>query len=78
MDTTEWSPSLLLIGDMEHPKHSGRYVGAVDEESYAEALAEIARLRGIIRAQHTCLVSCGDETADYDASAHFGTDNNGT
>ena len=43
--TPEWSPTMLLRGDMEHPKHSGRYLVGVDEESYAEALAEIDRQR---------------------------------
>ena len=43
--TPEWSPTMLLRGDMEHPKHSGRYLVGVDEDSYAEALAEIDRQR---------------------------------
>ena len=46
--TPEWSPTMLLRGDMEHPKHSGRYLVGVDEDSYAEALSEIDRQRAEI------------------------------
>ena len=61
--TPEWSPTMLLRGDMEHPKHSGRYLVGVDEDSYAEALAEIDRQRAEIERLQAALLKARDELA---------------